>query len=53
MSKMQSYDELVRENHLLKEIIDNVSEGIMVADREGKISIYNKAMEKIENTERK
>ena len=53
MSKMQSYDELVRENHLLKEIIDNVSEGIMVADREGKISIYNKAMEKIENTDRK
>lgn len=53
MNQKLSYDELVKENQLLKEIIDNVSEGIMVADREGKISIYNKAMEKIENTERK
>lgn len=53
MSYNQSYDELMKENVLLREIIDNVPEGIYAADRDGKIFVYNKAMEKIENTERK
>lgn len=53
MSQKQSYDDLVRENKLLRKILDDVSQGIYAADRDGKIFVYNKAMESIENTERK
>ena len=53
MSQNRSYDELLKENILLRKIIDDVPEGIYAADRDGKIFVYNKAMEKIENTERK
>lgn len=44
--------ELQRENELLKEILDHVSTGVYATDKDGKIMIYNRTMEKIEGTNR-
>ncbi len=48
----KSLEELERENRLLHEIIDAVSEGVYAADKDGTILIYNHAFERIEATER-
>ena len=48
----KSLEELRRENRLLHEIIDAISEGVYAADKEGTILIYNRAFERIEATER-
>lgn len=47
-----SLEELTRENRLLHEIIDAISEGVYAADKDGTILIYNRAFEKIEATDR-
>ncbi|HML33689.1 MULTISPECIES: sigma-54-dependent Fis family transcriptional regulator [Sporomusa] len=48
----KSLEELRRENRLLHEIIDAISEGVYAADKDGTILIYNRAFERIEATER-
>ena len=51
-TKQKSREELQRENRLLHEIIDAISEGVYAADKDGTILIYNRAFERIEATER-
>lgn len=48
----KSLEELTRENQLLHEIIDAISEGVYAADKDGTILIYNRAFERIEATDR-
>ncbi len=50
--KQKSREELSRENRLLHEIIDAISEGVYAANKDGTILIYNQAFEKIEATKR-
>lgn len=50
--RTKSLEELKRENRLLHEIIDSISEGVYAADKDGTILIYNRAFERIEATER-
>lgn len=52
MVKQKSLEELNRENRLLHEIIDAISDGVYAADKDGTILIYNRAFEKIEATKR-
>lgn len=52
MKDRRDYEDLLKENDFLREILDNVSDGIYAADSDGKIIVYNKAMENIESTER-
>lgn len=40
------------ENKLLRKILDSLSEGVYATDKHGKIIVYNKAMEQIEDTDR-
>ena len=47
------YEAVLKENHFLRKIIDNVSVGIYAVNSDGKIIVYNKEMESIESTERK
>ena len=51
-NKQQELEELRKENRLLHEIIDAISEGVYAADKDGTILIYNHAFERIEATER-
>jgi arginine utilization regulatory protein len=51
-NKQKNLDELTRENRLLHEIIDAISEGVYAANKDGTILIYNQAFEKIEATKR-
>ncbi|WP_371381289.1 sigma-54 interaction domain-containing protein [Sporomusa aerivorans] len=51
-NKQKNYEELYRENRLLHEIIDAISEGVYAADKDGTILIYNRAFERIEDTKR-
>ncbi|WP_021169915.1 Arginine utilization regulatory protein RocR [Sporomusa ovata DSM 2662] len=48
----KSLEDLIRENQLLHEIIDAISEGVYAADKDGTILIYNRAFERIEVTDR-
>ena len=50
--RTKSFEELKRENRLLHEIIDAISDGVYAADKDGTILIYNRAFERIEATER-
>ncbi|MGL5514141.1 MAG: PAS domain S-box protein, partial [Sporomusa sp.] len=50
--QQKTLEDLDRENRLLHEIIDAVSEGVYAADENGTILIYNRAFERIEATKR-
>lgn len=50
--KQKTLEELTRENRLLHEIIDAISEGVYAATKDGTILIYNRAFERIEATKR-
>lgn len=52
MVKDKDLEELLEENTLLRQIIDDISDGIYAVDNNGTIIVYNKAMEKIEGTNR-
>ncbi len=41
------------ENQLLKNIIDNIHEAVYVVNKNGKIILYNRESEKMENLDRK
>ena len=47
------FRELERENRFLREILDKIPEGIYAVSNDGRIIVYNKAMEDLEQTERK
>lgn len=50
--RQKKFEELQKENRLLHEIIDAISEGVYAADKDGTILIYNRAFERIEATQR-
>lgn len=53
MLNTKSVDELLTENRLLHDILDNVTDAIYAVDNNGKIIVYNKAMERMEKSDRK
>lgn len=52
MQKSKSYEELLLENELLRNIVEHVHEGIYVIDQNENILLVNEAMEKIEGLKR-
>lgn len=48
----KSYSELESENMFLRQILDDISDGVYAAGSDGTIIVYNKAVEEIENTNR-
>lgn len=53
MESMQSFENKDVKIHCLQNIINAIDDGIMMSDYEGKVVIYNKAMEKIEGVKAK
>lgn len=53
MLNTKSIDELLSENKLLHDILDNVNDAIYAVDSNGKIIVYNKAMERVEKSDRR
>ncbi|HMM06095.1 MAG TPA: sigma 54-interacting transcriptional regulator [Clostridiales bacterium] len=52
MISTKSVESLTLENQFLREILDDVSDGIYAVTKDGEIVVYNKFMEKIEGTDR-
>lgn len=48
MSPKKTYEELLKENELFREIIDRVHEAVYVVDEKDQVIIFNKGMERIE-----